>query len=192
MKNFINLSVLLSIIMFVSSCGSRLTIEKRQHSKGYYVAHNNIKQTFSSEPYKTVKTSLIEHENTKNVNQSIVDTTIANTIKANVEIVQSNPNEKIAVVEEIEITTPTTSDNKIEDNSDTNPRTIKSANNKVKTILSKNSIESEVHSLLWIVIIVLLVLWALGLIGGLGASGLIHILLVIALILLILWLLRVI
>jgi hypothetical protein len=200
MKNLIKLSVLFSIIvLFISSCGSRLTIEKRQHSKGYYVSHNNTKHTISTAPNKIVKTEtevntpLIEIENPTTIQHSTVNIPIAVTEEAKLEIVQSNPNEKVTEVREIEKTTPTNLAHNIENKPENKTRSVISARkNNVKTILSKNSIESEVYSLLWIVIVVLLILWALGLISGFGATGLIHILLVIALILLILWLLRII
>jgi hypothetical protein len=199
MKNLIKLSVLFSIIVvFISSCGTRLTIEKRQHSKGYYVSHNNNKHLLSASPNKTddtkneVKITLIEIENPTTIQQSTVNIPIAVTEEAKLEIVQSNPNEKVTEFK-IEKTTPTNLAHNLEDKPENKTRSVISARkNNVKNILSKNSIENEVYSLLWIVIVVLLILWALGLISGFGATGLIHILLVIALILLILWLLRII
>jgi hypothetical protein len=53
--------------------------------------------------------------------------------------------------------------------------------------------DHEGYSLLWIVVVLLLILWALGfLAGGLALGGLIHVLLVLALILFILWLVHII
>jgi hypothetical protein len=53
--------------------------------------------------------------------------------------------------------------------------------------------DHEGYSLLWVVVVLLLILWALGfLAGGIALGGLIHVLLVLALILFILWLLHII
>jgi cation transport ATPase len=202
MKNAIKLSVILStIVLFLSSCSTNLTVMKRQHSKGYYVSYNK-NHSRTATPNKLVNTKKevdeksieFEHtnENTTASTQSTFDNIKPNTFASNLENTLSTSNEKVDVAEETQIETTSKSNNNFKHNLSDDTRTIKPTKKNIKTLISKNSEKNDRNlSLLWVVIIVLLVLWALGLIGGFGA-GLIHLLLVIALILLILWLLRVI
>jgi hypothetical protein len=188
MKNVIKFCVIfLTTSMFITSCGSSITLAKRQHNKGYYVSYN---KKYSSSPNKQKVES-----NDETVNSKAVEVTVATqSVDANTTIV-SNQTAPANYEEPISPSVEKTpaSENKVEKTTTNKPRTIKEVKNKIKTAItsSEDAESSEGYSLLWIIIIVLLILWALGLIGGIGTTGLIHILLVIALILLILWLLKV-
>ena len=206
MKNIFQFCVIfMTASMFLTSCGSSLSVTKRQHSKGYFVTSN---KKYSSPPEK----EKVEHKKVVVTNQALeqVAEVKVKEIKKTSQLQDdySKTNTKINVgvdknkvsttkskkASSSDMTTKSSStDKKLEQSKDDQPRTIKTAINKVKSSVSSQSRSKDQGlSLLWIIIIVLLVLWALGLIGGLGSSGLLHILLVVALILLILWLLRII
>jgi hypothetical protein len=197
MKNLFKLCVIfMTTSIFLTSCGSSLSITKRQHSKGYFVSYD---KKYSTTPAKVkpaendVKNQVAEVEKAKETNTSLNDYTEANTTLITDGSTISNTNLKEESVTDMTETT-TVSNKKVEQNTSKQPRTIKSAKKNIQSMISSvdDRDSSDGYSLLWIIIIILLVLWVLGLIGGLGSSGLLHLLLVIALILLILWLLRVI
>ena len=189
--------------MFLTSCGSSLSVTKRQHNKGYFVSSS---KNYSTSPEKVKVT----HKKESIANQAVEEVaelkkpTKANQSQDDFATVSTTYNENkvsknnLKEADILDITETSSSVHDKTERTDSNqPRTIKAAKNKIKSTVSSSeksekSERSEGRSLLWIIIVVLIILWALGLIGGLSSSGLIHLLLVIALILLILWLLKVI
>ncbi|MFN3916141.1 MAG: lmo0937 family membrane protein [Flavobacteriales bacterium] len=179
--------IFLAISVFLSSCGSSLSITKRQHTKGYFVSYSKKHSVSTNKEESVNKNELAGVENIKEP-QVPSNFTEANTSLVPDVNTNSKKNEKEESV--IGLTEPNSlAKEKIELSG-----FLKTAKSTVKQTLSpmENRNRGEGYSLLWVVIIVLLILWALGLIGGFGSTGLLHLLLVIALILLILWLLRVI
>jgi hypothetical protein len=197
MKNLFKLCVIfMTTSIFLTSCGSSLSITKRQHSKGYFVSYDKKYSTTSTKVNSTesdVKNQVAIVEKAKEVDAPLNASTEVNTTLITDGSTISNTNLKEESVTDV-AETATISKKKVEQNTVKQPRTIKSAKKNVQSMITSVDARdsSDGYSLLWIIIIILLVLWALGLIGGLGSTGLLHILLVIALILLILWLLRVI
>jgi hypothetical protein len=185
MKNVTQFFVIfLATSVFLSSCGSGLSVTKRLHNKGYFVSYSKKHSTSSKKENLIHKDEALEIEKVKG-------TKALNNFTEITEAPSETSVSKKSVKEESVIDLKET--NTIIDNRTGQPEFIKTKSN-VKSIypLIGKSHRGEGYSLLWVVIIILLVLWALGLIGGFGSTGLLHLLLVIALILLILWLLRVI
>lgn len=188
---------LIAIFLF-TSCGSSLTVTKRQHNKGYYVSFNKIKHSDRSNPEEALK----EESNTNEENTAI---RTAEGVEENTEIISTSTEDDVAATDTDmeEVSAPEV---KKKNTFVSNALNLKKAVNekvegsatKIKNSFSTQQDEMSTPapredglSLLWIIILVILILWLLGFLGGIGGS-LIHLLLVIALILLILWLLGII
>lgn len=199
MKNLITFCVIfLTTTLMISSCGSSLSITKRQHTKGYYVSHNNVKSN-----NKTVSTEKIETSEANIENVKIENETAAISSKENATFTSAMTATDVVENNSTEEATLNTSETEeantnVTERKELVPSAIKKSASKFKNVYSDSKskhapAEGDAHSLLWIIIVVILILWLLGYLGGYAAtSGLIHLLLVIALILFILWLLRII
>lgn len=170
--------------IFLSSCGTHMSMTKRHYNKGYYIAHSSDKQLSSKTQEKkaaiTKPTQSLYTMHTVTDESTLNGYTPANgkitaSIKTPVVPVLHQPakqilKKRITVREFPAIQQPAAQIKK-----------------------PAGGGESHHHlSLFWLVILIILILWAVGfLAGGWGLGGLINLLLLIALILLILWLLRI-
>jgi hypothetical protein len=192
MKNIFKLTLIcLSIGIFFSSCTSKILVNKRVHSDGYYISYNNGKSNIEQAKNKKVDlpstTEDNEFESQKQDMQIAIEPTIASE--------ENNKSHDISVFDREIIVDKAFKEfiqQKVSNSEKSIRRSISPFNHTIGSeVLSAND-TNETYSLLWILVIILLFLWLLGyLAGGLGLGGLINILLVIALILFILWLLRV-
>lgn len=200
MKNLITFCVIfLTTTLMISSCGSSLSITKRQHTKGYYVSHNNVKSNNKTVSTEKIETSEANIENVKIDNETAAisskETTTFTSAMTATDVVENNSIEEEVTVKVSETKEANTN---VTERKELVPSAIKNTASKFKNVYSESKskyapAEGDAHSLLWIIVVVILILWLLGYLGGYGAtSGLIHLLLVIALILFILWLLRII
>lgn len=212
MKRLFTFSALLVATgMLFPSCGTHLTIAKRQHSKGYYVNLSKDKRSSGGEHAKTeiateesiafqeagVKPGTVEpkHVVKNNEENSIVasaelDNTVIEAQEATAPEASAPAKAKVKFgklyVDRLAMQQETASGNSFKSKVKQEAKKL-SEHKKIKKMESKRAADGL--SLFWIVILVLLILWLLGLLGGLG--WFIHIALVVALICLILWLLGV-
>jgi cobalamin biosynthesis Mg chelatase CobN len=207
MKRIITLITLVLFTgLLLPSCG--VTIQKRQHNKGYYVSTNNRipaakdnKREIRPETTQSTATAQVPEEQpqARTESEQVLAETVVNRSTAEERTMTS---QEAPAVLTTDATTPATRPatlqhtektsfaQKVEKMAERTPLAKKLNTQKMKSSARGSS---EGLSLFWIVILILLILWALGVIGGgWGLGGLIYILLVLALILLILWLLRVI
>jgi hypothetical protein len=203
MKRVVTLITLLLFTgILLPSCG--VTVQKRQHTKGFYVNTNpriptarSSKEEIRPEEEPAVAVAEAPGE-TAPATAETKQLAEAVTRQQPAEATPSTVTEDVpTVVAHDRSVAPTTrsgafqhTDKKpfIERMAEKSPLKKKLDNQKMKARASSG----EALSLFWIVILILLLLWAIGVIsGGWGLGGVIYILLVIALILLILWLLRI-
>lgn len=194
MKTTITLYALLLFAgMILPSCG--VTIEKRQHTKGYYVNTNPRQHVGKGEEViRTEENKSVASTQTAEEERSVAETPVTINEQENVFDVPGIDNQNDANPSGSVKASSTQRTFSLSSLTEKIPM-MKKVDSTVKKMKSKShaSASDEGLSLLWIVILVLLIVWAFGLGGGgWGLGGLINILLVIALILLILWLLRVI
>lgn len=198
MKSFYSLIALFLLTgILLTSCG--ITIEKRQHTKGYYI-HTNARQQSAKAHSSQVTPEAVTAEQAES-------STVAKNVPAEapkheelaavsdagaaIRPADEATEERPAIAERRHVGGNITNNTPATEIKDHISWKEKTSTNLKKMKSSSARSDSAGLSLFWIVILVLLVLWALGLIGGWGPGGLIYILLVVALILLILWLLRV-
>jgi hypothetical protein len=198
MKRFYTLFALLLLTgILLSSCG--ITIEKRQHTKGYYVHTNARKHSATAHSSKEVPEAVTAAQAessaaSKNVPAEAPQPAalaVVPTEETAIRPADAVSEERTAMVEQRHVGGEITNNTPATEIKDRISWKEKMHTGLKKMKSSSAASDSEALSLFWIVILVLLVLWALGLIGGWGPGGLIYILLVVALILLILWLLRI-
>lgn len=216
-KLFTFSAILVATGLLLPSCGTHVTIAKRQHSKGYYVDISKDKKFAGKSDTEQTHEIIRESENTASAPLGDPDKPRHVVKKAEVTETASLP-ETVTSEKESEIVataeTQTVRTQKAEKSEKTasssklvEKMSLKSEKSDARTL--KSNVKQEVKklsesskfkkmeskrvtdglSLFWIVILILLILWLLGLLGGLG--WFIHIALVVALILLILWLLGV-
>jgi hypothetical protein len=192
----------LALTLILSSCGSSLVVEKRQHNKGYHVAFNKNSRHAAQQKAeelaveKTIReTEMIQEpvaaklpvKSLEEIN-GVTVTPVAN------ELVADKSGKQIQPVEKTQTRTKRTPLKQVVE---TPLRTIRETGSQMKEVKESIKADKQMNqadrdgglSFFWIVILILLILWALGLIGSWGSF--VNILLVVALILLILWLLRV-
>jgi Flp pilus assembly protein TadB len=204
------ISIFLTSAVLLTSCGT-VSVTKRQHTKGYHVDYNNIKQNKSisaSEDLASIETTQSTKKETessspsgKEIKSQPVDLTEKNTKTEKTTEVEENETKKRKPKQTTQQPTEKTQKNYAADNlkdlSDTFLNPLKKTTNKIKeSVTNSKVVKSSTRaegglSLFWIVILIILILWLLGVLGEV-LGNLIHLLLVIALVLLILWLLRVI
>jgi len=192
MKNIFKLTLLcLSVSILFTSCSSKILVNKRLYSDGYYISYNNGKT--NNETVKNKKVDLPSSTEDKEFESQKQDIQIA--IEPTIVCDKNHKSNDIGVVnKEIHVDKPIKEF--IQQKISNSEKSIRRAITPFKHTLASEALTTndtnENYSLLWILVVVLLFLWLLGyLAGGLGLGGLINILLVIALILFILWLLRV-
>jgi hypothetical protein len=138
MKNLIKLCIISLITgVFLTSCGSSLSITKRQHSKGYFVSYDKKYSATLSKvnPAESdVKNQVAEVEKANEKNQSLNDYTAANTTPVTDGNTISNTNLKEDVV--IDSKETTTSNKKVEQSTTKQPRTIKAAKKNVQSMIN--------------------------------------------------------
>lgn len=218
-KLFTFSAILVATGLLLPSCGTHVTIAKRQHSKGYYVDISKDKKFAGKSDTEQTHEIIRESENTASAPLGDPDKPrhVVKKVEATETATASLP-EAVTSEKETEIVataeTQTVRAQKAEksekaasSNKLVEKMSLKSEKSDAKAL--KSNVKQEVKklsesskfkkmeskrvtdglSLFWIVILILLILWLLGLLGGLG--WFIHIALVVALILLILWLLGV-
>jgi major membrane immunogen (membrane-anchored lipoprotein) len=190
MKAFITSIILfISASIFLSSCGSKLSLTKRHYRNGYYVSNTNKQSTHKIKDDKKITI------NKPVIAEPIIEERVYAETIINDETFSSDVNKNYSTNNEIK----KTSDNYFKKNitkqvTKTSPSFVIKKNKLhfQKLIKSKHDgDDKDGLSLFWIIIIIVLILWAFGYLAfALGAF--IHLLLLIALVLLILWLLRII
>jgi hypothetical protein len=199
MKRISTLLTLFFLIGLLAGCG--ISLEKRQHTGGYYVNVNPRKHALKDDhtavkPQEeataeapAIRTEPQPVEAEELVAEATVPGAIAEEYAAPAETpaaetrgIDARPTDEPVTAAEPERTSIVS---KVADKLPV--KTIK----KVATRAGAGA-SGDALSLFWIVILILLVLWVAGLIGGgWGLGWVINVLLVIALVLLILWLLRI-
>ena len=196
----------LVMTLFLASCGSSLTVQKRQHNRGYHVA-------FNKNPRGAAKHQETELATEKSIRPEIVQEPTAELPAKGLKEIQeltAIPAERELVAQESKATkTQKSTTQPVEKPKAHTKRTplksmletpfdqMRETAAKVRELKESVSKDQSANasaardglSLFWIVILILLILWALGVIGSWGSF--VYILLVVALILLILWLLQV-
>jgi len=196
----------LVMTLFLASCGSSLTVQKRQHNRGYHVA-------FNKNPRGAAKHQETELATEKSIRPEIVQEPAAELPAKGLKEIQeltAIPAERELVAQEAKVTkgskaatqpvekskvrtkrTPLKSmlETPFDQMRETAAKVRELKESVAKDQSANASAARDGLSLFWIVILILLILWALGVIGSWGSF--VYILLVVALILLILWLLQV-
>lgn len=201
MKRIFTLSAILVVTgLLLPSCGTHLTIAKRQHSKGYYVdistdKKSTQKQTETAE-VRNVEENELATGNPKNGKPGKIGPVhVVKKVEETAEVASLAENQPATSEKAASKKLQVKAENSVAEADQSTTKgvkaTVKDGVKKFTESKQMKKMESQRAtdglSLFWIIILILLILWALGWIGGLG--GLIHLALVVALILLILWLL---
>jgi hypothetical protein len=191
----------LALTLILSSCGSSLVVEKRQHNKGYHVAFNKNPRHAAQQKQEELaiekeirETEMIQEPVAAKLPvKSLEEINRPTAVPAERELVVEKAGKQAQPVEKTQTRSKRTPLKQVVE---TPLRTIREAGSQMKEVKESIKAEKQMNqpvrdglSFFWIVILILLILWALGLIGSWGSF--VNILLVVALILLILWLLRV-
>lgn len=197
----------LVMTLFLASCGS-LTVQKRQHNKGYHVAFNKNPRNmakhedtdFTAEkPVRAAET--VQEPMAELPVKGLEEIQELTAVPGGRELVAQKTNEstkatksQVAEKAKTETRTKRTPLKSLLNSPFDQMRETASKVKEMKQGASEDQYKQTTPardglSLFWIVILILLILWALGVIGSWGSF--VYILLVVALILLILWLLQV-
>jgi hypothetical protein len=198
MKRISTLLTLFFLIGLLAGCG--ISLEKRQHTGGYYVNVNPRKHALKEnhtaakpQEEETAKESVIRTEpQPVEAEELVAEAAIPEPVAA--EAIRTETPVQTRRMDARPSDEPVTADEPERASIITKVADKLPVKNVKKAVTRAGAAASsgDALSLFWIVILILLVLWVAGLIGGgWGLGWVINVLLVIALVLLILWLLRI-